>query len=270
MKRLLLLVLVLVTSARAALKEEIVFAEVSGEKLALDAFTPAGAGPFPICILVHGGGWMKGDKLNNFRTLLGPLGEAGFAWFSINYRLAPRHRYPACVEDVETAIRWVKTHAAEFKGDAKRITLVGESAGGHLVSLAAVRAKVDTRVAAVVAFYAPNDLELQARENLRTPAWATALFGITTMDDAARKTIRDASPITYVTPGLPPFLLVHGTADTRVAVDQSRRFQAKLKAAGNPCDLLLVEGAGHGLVHWEKVDASYKEKVIRWLRQAMP
>lgn len=269
MKTLLLFVL-LVTGARADLTTDIVFAEVSGEKLALDAFTPASAGPFPMCILVHGGGWMKGDKHNNFRTLLGPLGEAGFAWFSIDYRLAPRHRYPSCVEDVETAIRWVKAHAAEYQGDAKRIALMGESAGGHLVSLAAVRAKADTRVAAVVAFYAPTDLERQACENLRTPVWATALFGITAMDDAARKTLRDASPITHVTPGFPPFLLVHGSADTRVAVDQSRQFQAKLKAAENPCDLLLVEGAGHGLVHWDKVDVSYKEKVIQWLRQAMP
>jgi acetyl esterase len=259
----------LATTAWADLKTDVVYGEAAGEKLLLDAFTPEGRGPFPVCILVHGGGWVQGDKHNNFRTLLPPLGEAGFAWFSINYRLAPKHRYPACVEDVETAIRWVKAHAADYNADPKRIALIGESAGGHLVSLVAVRAKPDTRVAAVVPFYSPNDLELQARNNLRTPAWATALFGITTMDDAATKVIREASPSNHLVAGLPPFLLVHGNEDTRVAVEQSRQFQAKLRAVGTPCDLLLVQGVGHGMVTWEKANTNFKNQLIEWLRKTM-
>lgn len=173
------------------------------------------------------------------------------------------------MEDVETAIRWVKAYAADYNADPKRIALIGESAGGHLVSLVAVRAKPDTRVAAVVPFYSPNDLELQARNNLRTPAWATALFGTTTMDDAATKVIRDASPSTHITAGLPPFLLVHGTDDTRVAVDQSRQFQVKLQALGNPCDLLLVQGVGHGMVTWEKANTRYKTQLFEWLLKTM-
>ena len=257
------------SAARADLKTDVEYGEAAGEKLLLDAFTPEGRGPFPVCLLVHGGGWVQGDKHNNFRTLLTPLGEAGFAWFSISYRLAPKHRYPACVEDVETAIRWVKAHAADYRIDPKRIALIGESAGGHLVSLAAVRAQADTRVAAVVAFYSPNDLELQARNNLRTPAWATALFGITTMDDAAMKVIREASPSSRLVAGLPPFLLVHGTDDTRVAVEQSRLFQAKIRAVGTPCDLLLVPGVGHGMVTWEKAHTNYKTQLIEWLRKTM-
>jgi len=257
------------SAARADLKTDVEYGEAAGEKLLLDAFTPEGRGPFPVCLLVHGGGWVQGDKHNNFRTLLTPLGEAGFAWFSISYRLAPKHRYPACVEDVETAIRWVKAHAADYRIDPKRIALIGESAGGHLVSLAAVRAQADTRVAAVVAFYSPNDLELQARSNLRTPAWATALFGITTMDDAAMKVIREASPSSHLVAGLPPFLLVHGTDDTRVAVEQSRLFQAKLRAVGTPCGLLLVPGVGHGMVTWEKAHTNYKTQLIEWLRKTM-
>ena len=259
----------LAITARADLKTDVVYGEAAGEKLLMDAFTPEGRGPFPVCILVHGGGWVQGDKHNNFRTLLTPLSEAGFAWFSINYRLAPKHRYPACVEDVETAIRSVKAHATDYNIDPKRIALIGESAGGHLVSLATVRAQADIRVAAVVAFYSPNDLELQARSNLRTPAWATALFGITTMDDAAMKVIREASPSTHIVAGLPPFLLVHGTGDTRVAVEQSRQFQTKLRAVGTPCDLLLVQDAGHGMVTWEKGDTTYKSKLIEWLRKTM-
>ncbi len=263
------LVSLLATTALAGLKTDVVYGEAAGETLLLDAYTPEGSGPFPVCLLVHGGGWVQGDKHNNFRTLLTPLGEAGFAWFSISYRLAPKHRYPACVEDVETAIRWVKAHAADYHIDPKRIALIGESAGGHLVSLAAVRAQADTRVAAVVPFYAPNDLVLQARSNVRTPAWATALFGITTMDEVAMSVIRDASPSHHIVAGLPPFLLVHGANDTRVAVEQSKQFQAKLQARGNSCDLLLVPGVGHGMVSWEKGDKSYKTTLIEWLRKTL-
>jgi alpha-L-fucosidase 2 len=256
-------------AARADLKTDVVYGEAANEKLVLNAFTPEGSGPFPVCILVHGGGWMKGDKHNNFRTLLGPLGEAGFAWFSISYRLAPQHRYPACVEDVEMAIRWVKAHAAEYKTDPQRIALIGESAGGHLVSLVGVRAKDDTRVAAVVPFYAPHDLELQARQNLRAPVWAEALFGITEMNDAARKIIREASPMNCIHAGLPPFLLIHGAQDDKVPPEQSLKFQEKMKAAGNVCDVILVEGASHGMVTWEKVDKSYKEKLVAWLKKTL-
>ncbi len=270
MKRLLLTLLLLAPALRAEPRSDIVYAEAGGESLTLDAFVPAGEGPFPVCLLVHGGGWTQGDKINNFRTLLPALGEAGFVWFSIDYRLAPRHPWPACIEDVESAIRWVKAHAAEFQADPARIALVGESAGGHLVSLAAVRATAETRVAAVVPFYAPHDLELQAAANRRTPAWATALFGLTTLDEAGLKRLREASPIGQVAPGLPPFLLVHGTADEKVSLEQSRNFQEKLHAQGNPCDLLLVEGAGHGLVHWDRVDPGYKEKLVEWLRRVMP
>ena len=125
-------------------------------------------------ILVHGGGWSTGDKSGGPRKLFmapmnAPLERKGLAWFSINYRLAPQHRYPACIEDVETAIRWLKAHAKEYRVDPRRIGLAGESAGGHLVALAAVRADEATRVAAVVPFYAPFDLVRMA-ESLGLPS----------------------------------------------------------------------------------------------------
>jgi acetyl esterase len=111
--RYVLPLLLLAVPARAEQKTDIVFATVGGTPLTLDAFVPEGAGPFPTCILVHGGGFTKGDKTAFIKPLFEPLSKAGFTWFSINYRLAPQHRFPACVEDVETAIRWVKAHAAE-------------------------------------------------------------------------------------------------------------------------------------------------------------
>lgn len=258
-----------VSIAWAEQNSDIVFGMGADEKLVLDAFTPEGEGPFPCCILVHGGGWMKGDKVNNFKTLFDPLSKAGFAWFSINYRLAPKHRYPACLEDVETAIRWVKDHALDYKIDKERIALIGESAGGHLVSLVAVRPKTDTRVAAVVSFYAPHDLERFAQSRLRTPAWAEALFGITEINEDANRVLREASPITYVNPGLPPFLLIHGTKDDKVLPEQSLAFQQQMRAAGNRCDVMLVENVSHGMVTWQKAKTSYKEDLVAWLKKTL-
>src|SRR3954462_11547776 len=88
-----------------------------------------------------------------FPPWFAPLSEAKFTWFTINYRLAPQHRWPASQDDVESAIRWVRAHAKEYKVDVNRIALIGESAGGHLVSMVGARAKGDTALAAVVPFY---------------------------------------------------------------------------------------------------------------------
>lgn len=261
--------LLLAVTARAELKTDIVFGTAGGTNLMLDAFVPEGDGPFPTCILVHGGGWTQGNKTKFITPLFEPLSKAGFTWFTINYRLAPQDRFPACIEDVETAIRWVKAHAADYKADPKRIALIGESAGGHLVSLAGVRAKADTRVAAVVPFYAPHDLEARVKQSQTIPAWTTALFGLTELDDAAWKTLRDASPINHIHGGLPPYLLIHGTKDTLVPFEQSLKFQEKMQAAGNVCDLIIVEGGAHGMGGWEKIDPSYREKLIAWLNRTL-
>ena len=117
-----------------ALKTDIEFAKVGDVSLTLGAFVPEGAGRFPTCLLVYGSGFIRGDKQTEIKPLFEPLNKAGFAWFTINYRLAPQHRWRACAEDVEVAIRWVKSHAKEYKVDVGRIALIGDSAGGHLVS----------------------------------------------------------------------------------------------------------------------------------------
>src|SRR5690242_13262295 len=86
-------------SAALPLKSDIEFAKAGGISLTLDAFVPDGPGPFPTCILVHGGGFVRGDKQTYIKPLFAPLSEASFTWFTINYRLAPEHRWPACAED---------------------------------------------------------------------------------------------------------------------------------------------------------------------------
>jgi acetyl esterase/lipase len=260
--------------AFAARQADVEYGAAGGESLRLDAYVPEEAGPFPAVILVHGGGWTTGDKSGGPRQafiapLHAPLERAGLAWFSINYRLAPRHRYPACIEDVETAIRWVKARAAELRVDPRRLALAGESAGGHLAALAAVRAGADTRVAAVVPIYGVLDLPAMAPagEPLRKPF--AALFGREAVDAPTLALLREASPITHVKAGLPPFLLPHGTGDTTVPFAQSETFQARLRAAGVPCELLVVPGGAHGMINWDAIMPDYGDRVAAWIARTL-
>jgi alpha-L-fucosidase 2 len=198
-----------------------------------------------------------------------PLTRGGFAWFSINYRLAPKHRYPADVEDVETAIRWVKAHAAEYRVDPRRIALSGESAGAHLIAMAVVRATEATRVAAVVPFYGPFNLLGRAQPGRPLAPNMVDLFGLKVMDAQAERMLHDASPVYFVKPGLPPFLLVHGTADSKVPYRQSTDLQAALRKAGVPCELLAVGGGDHGMLSWAKLGSGYQDKVVAWLTKTL-
>ena len=256
-------------SAIPALRTDIEFAKVGDVSLTLDAFVPEGAGPFPSCILVHGGGFIRGDKQSYIKPLFEPLSKAGFAWFTINYRLAPQHRWPACAEDVETAIRWVKGHAKEYKVDVGRIALIGESAGGHLVSWVGTRDKEDTRVAAVVPFYAPHDLELQVKHRNMLGESMTALLGLTELNDDAWKRLREVSPSSYVHKGMPPFLLIHGDKDPVVPFEQSTRFQKQMKDMGNQCDLITIPDGVHGMGGWDKLNSDYREQLVAWLKKTL-
>ncbi len=200
-KRILSCLLVAIATASAIpaaelppLKKDIEFATIGGVSLELDAFVPAGDGPFPTCILVHGGGFTKGTKQSFITPIFEPLSKAGFVWFTIDYRLAPDHRWPACADDVQTAIRWVKAHAKEYKVDPQRIALIGESAGGHLVSYAGAVGKDDTSVAAVVPFYAPHDFVLQNENREKLGPSMVALFNLTELNDDSRKVLTAHRP----------------------------------------------------------------------------
>ena len=269
MRLLSCLLLLACFTAFAGLKTDIEFASPGGVSLTLDAFVPDGKGLFPTCILVHGGGFIQGTKTSFIKPLFEPLSQAGFTWFTINYRLAPQHRYPACVEDVEAAIRWVKAHAKEYKADPNRIAIIGESAGGHLVSLAGVRAKGETAVAAVVPIYAPHDLELQVRNRNALGPSMTALLGLTELNDAAWKVLKDASATTYLHKNMPPYLLIHGDKDAQVPYEQSVQFQKQMKKLGNVCDFITIEGGGHGMGGWDKLNSDYRDRLIAWLRKTL-
>src|SRR5690348_14625517 len=138
-------------------QKDVEYGRPGGKALLLDLHVPDGPGPFPAAILVHGGGFDEGSKSTNVRPLFDVLANAGFAWFSIDYRMAPEYRFPQAREDMDTAIRWVKENAKKYRVDPRKIALIGESAGGFLVNYAGTHETKETRVAAVVDIYGPVD-----------------------------------------------------------------------------------------------------------------
>lgn len=175
-----------VASGRAELKKNIEYGRVGDVPLLLDAQVPDGAGPFPIAILVHGGGWSSGDKSGSNRPGDGAdispwfdlFSGAGYVWFSINYRMAPQYPWPACRDDVDTAVRWVAAHAAEYKGDSRRIVLVGHSAGGHLAMFAATQPATAKYLRAAIGFAPVTDLVADSERRGGLSPSLQHLFGL--------------------------------------------------------------------------------------------
>lgn len=271
MVRLALLLVISLIPAWGELRRDIEFAKPDGYSLTLDAWVPEEAGTYPAVIIVHGGGWEAGDKNTYVPPLFPPLIRAGYVWFSINYRLAPKFPHPAGLDDVNAAIVWVKKNAAAYKVDPKRIALMGESAGGHLIALAGTRFTPATRVAAVVCFYGPTDLEARSRQAGGPNRNVTQLLGVTSNSAADLAKMREASAITYVKRDMPPFLFIHGTKDESVPYAQSTSMCAKMRSVGASCEVLTVPDAPHGIGGWEKVPAyqNYKEKMVEWLKLKM-
>lgn len=248
----------------------IVYGQAAGEELLLDVHVPDGDGPFPVAIYVHGGAWMWGDKANpDDAPALEMLTKAGFTWFSINYRLAPKHRWPACQNDVQSAIRWVKANAALYKGDASRIVLMGYSAGGQLASYAATVVDESIAVQAVIGYAPLTDFvqELPRRGNILGSAQRGLLNRPQELTMESLGMLKALSPINYIRPGLPPFLLVHGSGDNSVPYEQSLLFQAKMQTNGDRCDLITISGGPHRLTEWNKHLPDYQNQVIDWLNE---
>lgn len=247
---------------------DIQYGKAHGQKLFLDAHVPNGTGPFPILIIVHGGGWMAGDKEGDIVPVLAPY-ATNFTWFTINYRLAPKSRWPACFDDLQTAVRWVKQHATEYQGDPDRVALIGYSAGGHLVTLAGTLAASDVHVQAVVGMAPPTDLVWDNERRGGLSRSMTNLFGYATTNitDKRRVVLKRYSPLTYIKPGLQPFLLVQGSADRTVPYRETTNFMASLQAANVPCDMLVITNGQHRIAEWSKFNPEWQERLVSWLNE---
>jgi alpha-L-fucosidase 2 len=272
------------TYAAAMDQKDVEFARPGGKAVLLDLHVPDGPGPFPAVILVHGGGFDEGSRSTNCRPLFEPLANAGFAWFSIDYRMAPEFRFPQANDDMNTAIRWVRANAAKYHVDPRKIAIAGESAGGFLVNYAGTHETKDTAVAAVVDIYGPVDYEAIAvlrrdhpeRFNMASinrhmaNGGSMRFFGADRADDAGLAKLRAISPIHAVHKGMPPFLAIHGTKDDQVPYEQSIAMCDAMHKVGATCDLITVEGGGHGMSGWKAPEMQHwKAEMVEWLRKTL-
>jgi alpha-L-fucosidase 2 len=278
-----LLVLLTATFLPARALQDVEYSQASGQSLRMDASIPDGPGPYPAAIIVHGGAWVTGDKQRSVRPLFKPLADGGVAWFSINYRLA-RGSDPASLitleglaalssasDDVRNAVEYVRSHAEEWNIDPARIVLIGESAGAHLASMAALKASPGERVKAVVAFYSPSDLVKLIDSNPRIPEILRRAVKGSPLEALLMSGLKQLSPQTWVSKDSPPFLMIHGTADQLVPFEQSEDMCGALTGLGVSCEVVAVPGAGHGMNFWEGQPAmmAYKPKMMDWVRQQL-
>ncbi len=250
--------------------QDIQYGEADGQKLFLDAHIPDGHGKFPVAIIIHGGGWSSGDKETDIVPVFAPF-ATNFTWFTVAYRLAPTNRWPACFDDVQNAIRWVKAHAAEYKGDPNRIALMGYSAGGHLVCFEATQAKDDTRVQAIVAMAPPTDVAGEAQDRGTLNNWTSMrnLIGHTNLDAETLNILHQIAPSDHVIAGMPPFLLIQGSGDKTVPYPNTLKFQSILKAANVPCDFITIPNAQHAIADWDKFYPEWQTNLIAWLNDKL-
>lgn len=212
--------------------------------LRADVFAPKGDGPYPGVLLIHGGGWRAGTRWTMTRYGRAAA-ERGFVAVAIDYRLAPRHRFPAPLEDCRDAVRWMKRESRTWNLDPERIAAWGYSAGGHLAALLGVcEEQLDSegrgcRVRAVVAGGAPCSF-LEIEED--NPMFSYFLGGTRRERPEA---YRLASPAWFASPDDPPTLFVHGASDWLVPIDSPRRLHHRLKACGVKTRFHAIPECGH-------------------------
>lgn len=233
----------------------------------LDLYLPTGtaAAPRPAIVVVHGGGWRGGDKQRGqWARIPAQYASDGYVAISVNYRLTGEAPWPAQIEDVKAAVRWLRAHAEKHAVDVDRIGAYGNSAGAHLVSLLGLVKQSDglegsgphqeqsSMVQAVCASATPTDFL-----NWREPGAVPERLGRTFLagpGDTLRDRARQASPITYARGDAPPFLLIHGTADRTVPIGQSDRFAKALRAAGaEQVRYMIFDDETHGVFQRQRL-----------------
>jgi acetyl esterase/lipase len=236
----------------------------------LDLFLPEeGEGPFPVLVQIHGGGFEKGDKRDeHLLPFLNGINH-GLAVATLNYRMSGEAKFPAAVQDVKAAIRWLRANQEKYYLDDSRIAACGGSAGANLAAMlgtigqtrefdnpALGNVKFSSAVQAVVAWFGPMDFlamddQLAANgfgpgdhSGKNSPEARYLGAGVRSAPGLAKK----ANPATYAHPDIPPFLIQHGIDDRLVPYQQSVVFAQQLVSASRKerVTLELIKGAGHG------------------------
>jgi acetyl esterase/lipase len=232
---------------------DVVYSTTTGFRpLHLDLYRQAGvAAPRPLIVFVHGGGWAysnprAGAGFRDFPVVLANLAERGYVVASIAYRLSGEAPFPAQLEDLQAAIRFLRGNAERFGIDGAQVGLWGMSAGAQLAALNAVNCATGTCVQGFVGWFGAYDIAAYARDQ-RDDTNVRALFRCGAVACAAEVVDR-ASPIRYADGTDPPALLIHGQDDTNARSWQSERFAQQLRAAGSTAELVLIPGVQHGFI----------------------
>jgi acetyl esterase/lipase len=218
----------------------------------MDIYFPASGGPWPVFLYVHGGSWMEGDKAEGegWRG----LNEQGYLVVSLNYRLAPIHKFPAMIEDLKCAVRYLRAHAADYNLDSEHFAVLGASAGGHLVALMGTADESagwevgpnqdqSSRVQAVITIAGFFDFTKTIKGGVGTPIYSA--FGA--LPGTSSPKLVTASPVTYISPDDPPFLIFHGDRDNIAPPEQSVLMHDQLEGLNLPSTFVIVQGGDHGL-----------------------
>jgi acetyl esterase/lipase len=242
--------------------------------LKLDLYLPADrARPRPLVIWVHGGGWAQGDQrgggiatpaYQDWPAVLATLAGRGYVVAAVTYRLSAEAKFPAAIHDVKAAVRWLRANAGRFGIDPSQVVVWGGSAGGQLAALLGTScdapelegtpargAEASSCVQGVVDFYGPTDFSQMDAQRIPngqahgTPTSAESAYLGCTLPDCPADKVRLANPIAFVDRSDPPFLIMHGDADTAVPPKQSQILYDALKAQGVKAELEFVPGANH-------------------------
>lgn len=256
---------------------DIVYGTGDGVELKLDLARPitdklVGPAGAPCIVVIHGGAWRMGDKAGHHGEIL-RFADEGFVSATIQYRFAPRYKFPAQVEDVKCAIRFLRAHASDYGIDPDRIGAVGFSAGAHLsMMLATLDADEfagtggwpdqSSKVQAAVSFYGPTLFTADDMPPRTEPLVLDFLGG--TMDEVL-EAYKNASPVTHVDAGDPPMLLFQGTDDPLVPFTQAFAMTSAMTQHGVPGRVELLVGAGHGWGGAER-ERSYEQTLEFFLR----
>lgn len=237
----------------------------------MDVYMPEGEGPFPALVYVHGGSWVDGQR-DGCDTTGEFYARRGIAGFSIDYTLATKNSssWPQAIQDVILAIRHIKENSARYQIDPERVAVMGESAGGHLVSLAGTLSgnesflagasgnpEISSRVCLVADYFGPTDFQFigETGPSFSPYSLIETFLGETYAVNQSRWI--EASPATYITADDPIFVIVHGTNDFTVPIAVSESFESKLDLACVETYFVRVKGGGHGFSHNEITTIRY-------------
>jgi acetyl esterase/lipase len=269
------------TSAVTTKYLDLAYASVSdAEKL--DIYLPnSGEGPFPVIVAIHGGAFKSGDKASGETAPMLKALERGYAVVAVNYRLSGEAQFPAQINDIKAAIRFIRANASKYNLNGDKVATWGGSAGGSLSALAGTsggdvtlegaelgNSDQSSQVQATVDWFGPIYFSTMDEEFAKlgvTPAMGStsskgspesAYLGKTVGTSEAEELVEKASPQTYISAEDPAFLIQHGTSDGNIPITQSENFAAKLKAViGNDkVTFEKIEGAGHGGSQFETTE----------------